>query len=124
MTSILHTKAQGLRVHKLANLGGLVAIAGLEDIDSSLLLGALMELAKQLPSISLSHKELLQKEGVQKLRDRNSEKRIYKQRQKTEDSNTEITFHIEDIQKLIIKLGGKIPVFEKNFIPELLRLMR
>lgn len=120
MSTILHTKEQGLRVHKLANLGGLVAIAGLENVEPTLLLGLFLDLAKQLPHFSLQQLELLNAIGLQKLRDRNSEKRAYKM-QKTD---TEFNLSMADIKKIIIKLGGKIPVFEKDLMPELRRLMR
>lgn len=124
MTSILHSKAQGLRVHKLANLGGLVAIAGLENLEPTLLLGALMEMARQLPHLSLEHTKQLCEQGIQKLRERNSEKRVYKQQKNSELSSIEITLKINEIKKLIVMLGGKTPVLEKDLIPELLRLMR
>jgi len=45
---IEHTAEQGQRVHWLANLGGLVAIAGLEEVEPDLLLGALLSVAAQL----------------------------------------------------------------------------
>jgi len=45
MADGLHTREQGLRVHHLANLGGLVAIAGLDREPPDLLLGGLLELA-------------------------------------------------------------------------------
>jgi hypothetical protein len=123
MTNILDIKQQGLRVHKLANLRGLVAIAGLENNDPTTLLGALMEMARQLPQISQQELEYLNDQGLQKLRERNSEKRIYKQKQETRDLSKEITFSAAEIKKLIIKLGGKIPVFDRDLIPELRRLM-
>lgn len=124
MTSILHTKEQGLRVHKLANLGGLVAIAGLENIDPAVLLGAFLEMAEQLPALSLQRIEQLQAFGMQKLRERKSEKQAYRQYQTTPDPKMEVTFNQDEIRNLIIKLDGKIPVLEKDLIPELYRLMR
>lgn len=53
MNTISHTKDQGLRLHKLAKLGGLVVLAGLENIDAALLLGAFLELAAQFPHLGL-----------------------------------------------------------------------
>jgi hypothetical protein len=123
MKTILNTKIQGLRVHNLANLGGLVAIAGLEHYDPALLLGAFLNLSQQLSRLSMQQIEQLHTCGLQKLRERNSEKRAYNYSRNQSDK-TEITFRIEDIKKLIIKLGGKIPVLEKDIIPELNRLMR
>jgi hypothetical protein len=77
MTTILHTKKQGLRVHKLANLGGLVAIAGLENIDPAVLLGSFIQLAEQLPHLPLNNVDQLRAIGLHKLRERKSEKRAY-----------------------------------------------
>jgi hypothetical protein len=124
MTTVLHTRSQGLRVHKLANLGGLVAIAGLENIDSAVLLGAFLEMLEQLSQLSSHQLNVLREAGLQKLRERNSEKRAYKQRKDPSESQTEISMSIEDIKKIITKLNGKIPVFEKDIILELLRLIR
>jgi hypothetical protein len=124
MTTILHTKAQGLRVHKLASLGGLVAIAGLEDIEPAVLLGAFLEMAQQFLNASTQQLETLRGMGLQKLRERNSEKRIYKQQKEADQTQTEFTLDMKDIKKIIIKLGGRIPVFEKDICPELLRLIR
>jgi hypothetical protein len=43
-----HTREQGLRVHHLTNLGGLVAIAALDSEPPDLLLGALLKAADEL----------------------------------------------------------------------------
>src|SRR5271154_664010 len=42
-----HSHEQGLRVHHLANLGGLVAIAGLDHQPPDFLLGALLSLSHE-----------------------------------------------------------------------------
>jgi hypothetical protein len=123
MTTILHTKIQGLRVHNLTNLGGLVAIAGLEKYDPALLLGAFLNLSQQLSSASMQDIAQLHARGLQKLRERNSEKRTYKY-SKSQQETKGVTLQIDDVKCLIIKLGGKIPVFEKDIIPEFNRLMR
>jgi len=116
--TILHTKEQGLRVHKLATLGGLVAIAGLEEIEAALLLGALLELAQQLPRLELRHVTQLRQQGLKKLSERKQQKMTCK------PPHTEVKLPLDDIKKLIIKLGGKVPAFSKDLVPELYRLMR
>jgi hypothetical protein len=123
MTTILNTKIQGLRVHNLANLGGLVAIAGLENYDPALLLGAFLELSQQLSGASMQHIKQLHIRGLQKLRERNSEKRAYHY-SKNQSENTAGTLQIDTIKKLIIKLGGKVPALEKDILPEFNRLVR
>jgi hypothetical protein len=42
-----HTEEQGLRVHHLVNLGGLVAVAGLDREPPDFLLGALVSMAHE-----------------------------------------------------------------------------
>jgi hypothetical protein len=123
MTSILHTKAQGLRVHKLANLGGLVTIAGLENIDPPLLLGAFLELASQFPTLALQQVTDLRHRGLQKLSERKKEKHRHPQQTVTA-LPVNATLSLEEIKKLITRLNGRIPVLEKDIVPELYRLMR
>ena len=48
---LTHTAEQGQRLHYLANLGGLVAIAGLDSLEPDLLLGQLLEMADRLPNL-------------------------------------------------------------------------
>ncbi len=112
MKSILHTKEQGLRVHKLAALGGLVAIAGLEEVEAALLLGAFLDLAKQFPRMGLQHVTQLRQQGLQKLSERKQEKMA------SRPSSNEIKLSLDDIKKLIIKLGGKVPALSKDIVPE------
>src|SRR5215470_236563 len=42
-----HTQEQGLRVHHLVNLGGLIAVAGLDREPPDFLLGALVSVARE-----------------------------------------------------------------------------
>jgi hypothetical protein len=124
MKTILHTKEQGLRVHKLAKLGGLVVLAGLENIDPALLLGAFLELAAQLPRLGLQHVTRLRNNGLQKLSERKKEKPVYQQQATHTLLLKEATLKLDEIKKLITRLGGKIPALEKDIVPELYRLMR
>jgi len=128
MTNVLHTKEQGRRLHNLANLGGLVAIAGLEDIDPATLLGALLEVAERLPQLALPRLEMLRENGIERLHERNSEKRAYqsqpKSRQLAADTPTNLMLTTADVKALLIKINGKTPLLEKDWIPELIRLIR
>ena len=83
--AILHTREQGLRVHGLANLGGLVAIAGLEEVEPPLLLGLLLELADHMPAIHPERRAVLAEQGRRRLDERNAEKRAWKAFQKARD---------------------------------------
>lgn len=123
MTSALHTKAQGLRVHKLANLGGLVALARLEYFEPAILLGAFLELREHLSRASIQKIDDLRSDGLQKLRERNAEKRAY-QYSRNRSNTIEITLQLNDIKKFITKLGGRVPALEKDIVPEFNKLMR
>jgi hypothetical protein len=63
--SILRTRERGLRVRVLANLGGLVAIAGLEHVEPDLLLGALLEVSERLPQRKPSLAERMRARGAE-----------------------------------------------------------
>jgi len=54
-----HSHAEGLRVHHLANLGGLIAIAGLDLEPPDFLLGALLSLAQEAAKLSREQRERL-----------------------------------------------------------------
>jgi hypothetical protein len=54
-------------VHILANLGGLVAISGMERVEPDLLLGALLEVADRLPKMKAARLAELRQRGPAKL---------------------------------------------------------
>ena len=83
--ALLHTREQGLRVHGLANLGGLVAIAGLEEVEPPLLLGLLLDLADRFGQIEPGLRESLTERGRRRLHERNAEKRAWKAFQRARD---------------------------------------
>jgi hypothetical protein len=119
----LHSLSEGQRVHYLANLGGLVAIAKLEDIKPDLLLGALCEMARRLPKLSLARVLELQKLGESKLRARNIEKRSFKTWQRAQKTQR-FDFTQEEMKQLIARLGGKQPALEKDIHSELRCLLK
>lgn len=47
-----HTREQGIRVHHLANLGGLVALAGLDREPPDFLLGVLVSAAREAATLT------------------------------------------------------------------------
>lgn len=122
-TETTHTLTEGQRVHWLANLGGLVAIAGLEDIDPAILVGALTEINVRLRQVSKERLEDLKTKGLEILQARNSEKRTFKSWQRANET-ARFDFSREQQQQLIIRLGGKVPVLEKDIVSELRRLLK
>lgn len=106
--ALLHTREQGLRVHGLANLGGLVAIAGLEDVEPPLLLGVLLDLAEQLPDLDSERRRLLTERGRERLHERNAEKRAWKAYQRARDLHR-VDLTSEQIRTVLDALGVLVP---------------
>jgi hypothetical protein len=116
--AILHTREQGLRVHGLANLGGLVAIAGLEETEPPLLLGLLLELADRLPAITPERRAALMERGRQQLHERNAEKRAWKAFQKARDLHR-VDLTTDQLRALLRALGAPIPDSKEELVAAL-----
>jgi len=108
MAPYQHTKEQGLRVHHLANLGGLLAIAGLDQQPPDLLLGTLLEIAKRLPELSAARRAEIASTGHAKLDERASAKRAWKSWQRAKDLHA-LTLTSSQIVRVIAALGGTPP---------------
>ena len=67
------------RVHRLASLGGLVALSGLEGTPPDLLLGVLLQVADRLAQLSAERREEIARRGAARLRERGGEKRAWTQ---------------------------------------------
>ena len=106
--SILHTREQGVRVHVLANLGGLVAIAGLEHVEPDLLLGALLEVNERLPQMKPSLVERMRAHGAAKLDERGSGKRAWRARERGLDLHA-LHLTSEQIRLILRALGAAVP---------------
>lgn len=106
--SILHTREQGLRVHGLANLGGLVAIAGLEHEEPDRLLGALLEVADRLPRMKPSRVEELRQRGAAKLDERGAGKRAWKSHQRARDLHA-VHLTSDQLCRILERLDAPIP---------------
>lgn len=123
MTEKLHTLTEGQRVHYLANLGGLLAIAGLDNVEPDLLLGVLTEIEQRLKQLSPDRIQGLREKGGAVLKARNAEKRSFKSwqtAQKTERFDLTET----QMKQLILKMGGKLPALEKDIAAHLRHLIR
>lgn len=77
MGSPAHSAEQGIRLHYLANLGGLVAVAGLDHHPPDLLLGILLDVASRVPQLSEQHVADLSARGQARLDERAAEKRAW-----------------------------------------------
>jgi hypothetical protein len=122
MADGLHTREQGLRVHHLANLGGLVAIAGLDREPPDLLLGGLLELAARLPDLPATRRAAIASAGRVKLDARATSKRAWKSWSRSNTMHS-LTLSNEHIRRIISALGGTEPCNPAELPRTMLRLL-
>ena len=73
----VHTREQGIRLHHLANLGGLVAVAGLDRETPDFLLGLLLAVAVRVPELTPTQHAEFCARGQARLEERGTEKRAW-----------------------------------------------
>jgi conjugative transfer protein TraD len=103
-----HSREQGLRVHHLANLGGLVALAGLDLEPPDFLLGALLSVAQEARSLTASQRAQIAASGARKLDQRATGKRAWKSWQRAHELHA-ITLTSRQVGEIIEALGGATP---------------
>lgn len=122
MADGLHTREQGLRVHHLANLGGLVAIAGLDREPPDLLLGGLLELAARLPDLPVKRRAAIASVGRVKLDTRATSKRAWKSWSRSKELHS-LTLSSEHLRRIVSALGGEEPRDSAELPRMMLRLL-
>ena len=122
MADRLHTREQGLRVHHLANLGGLVAIAGLDREPPDLLLGGLLELAARLPDLPATRRAAIASAGRVKLDTRATSKRAWKSWSRSKELHS-LTLSSEHLRRIVGALGGEEPRDSAELPRMMLRLL-
>ena len=122
MADGLHTREQGLRVHHLANLGGLVAIAGLDREPPDLLLGGLLELAARLPDLPATRRAAIASAGRVKLDARATSKRAWKSWSRSKELHS-LTLSSEHLRRIVGALGGEEPRDSAELPRMMLRLL-
>jgi hypothetical protein len=122
MADGLHTREQGLRVHHLANLGGLVAIAGLDHEPPDLLLGGLLELAARLPDLPAARRAAIASAGRAELDARATSKRAWKSWSRSKQLHG-LTLSSDHIRRIIGALGGDEPCNSADLPQMMLRLL-
>jgi hypothetical protein len=80
-----HSEEQGLRVHHLVNLGGLIAIAGLDREPPDFLFGALVSVAHERNGLTADQRTRVASLGRQKLDERATAKRAWKSWRRSKD---------------------------------------
>jgi hypothetical protein len=103
-----HSREQGLRVHHLANLGGLVAIAGLDSEPPDLLLGALLKAASELKSSPSDQRRSLASIGHKRLDERRAEKRAFNSWLRANDLHS-LTLSSAQISRIVEAFGSAAP---------------
>ena len=103
-----HSREQGWRVHHLANLGGLIALAGLGLEPPDFLLGALLSLADEAATLSQEHREQVATMGRNKLGERAAGKRAWKSWNRARELQA-ITLSTDRLRDIIQALGGQVP---------------
>ena len=103
-----HSHEEGLRVHHLANLGGLIAIAVLDLEPPDFLLGALLSLAQEASKLSLEQREQVASMGRSKLNERATGKRAWKSWNPARQLQA-ITLSTYQLRDIIQALGGEAP---------------
>jgi len=103
-----HSPEQGLRVHHLANLGGLVAIAGLDGEPPDFLLGVLLSVAHEAARLTVPQRAQVALIGRQKLDERATGKRAWKSWTRAQDLHA-ITLSTVQVREIIEALGGRVP---------------
>ncbi len=118
MASNGHSREQGLRVHHLANLGGLVAIAGLDREPPDFLLGALISVARESASLSAGHRARVASVGRKQLEERATGKRAWKSWSRAKELHS-VTLSAEQIKEIIGALDGRAPKDKARLIAAL-----
>jgi hypothetical protein len=117
-----HSKEQGLRVHHLANLGGLVALAGLDLEPPDFLLGALFSIAREAAELSAAQRAEIAALGQVKLDERASGKRAWTSFKRARELHG-LTLSSGQIRRVIAALGGSAPSESEALAPALMRAL-
>ena len=103
-----HSHEQGLRVHHLANLGGLIALAGLDLEPPDFLLGALLSVAHETHKLTEAQRAYVATIGRKKLDERATRKRAWKSWRRAQELHA-ITLSSGQVRGVIEALGGRAP---------------
>ena len=101
-----HSEEQGLRVHHLANLGGLVALAELDREPPDFLLGALITVAHERERLSAEQRTRVAALGRAKLDERATAKRAWKSWRRARELHA-LTLTSAQLRRVITALGGE-----------------
>jgi CHAD domain-containing protein len=118
-----HSDEQGLRVHHLVNLGGLIAIAGLDREPPDFLLGALVSMANERDRLTPEQRLRVASLGREKLDERVTAKRAWKSWRRSQELHS-LMLNSAQIRRLIERLGGVAPENPERLPETLMGLLR
>src|SRR5436190_18079521 len=117
------TQEQRSRLHRLADLGGLVTIAELDTCPPDLLLGALLELAAHLARLPEPRIEQLRHRGRTRLDARAAEKRAWKSWHQAQNLHR-LDLTTSEITHIATRLGGTTAPRPATAVAQLLNMIR
>jgi hypothetical protein len=118
-----HSGEQGLRVHHLANLGGLVALAKLDREPPDFLLGALISVAHERERLTVEQRTRVASLGRQKLDERATAKRAWKSWRRAQELHA-LTLTSAQMRRVIAALGGTVPEDLERLVTTLAGLLK
>jgi len=118
-----HSEEQGLRVHHLVNLGGLIAVAELDREPPDFLLGALVSMAHERDRLTPEQRARVASLGRDKLDERATAKRAWNSWRRSQDLHS-LMLNSAQIRRLIEALGGKAAEDSKDLVAILTGLLR
>jgi hypothetical protein len=113
-----HSHEQGLRVHHLANLGGLVALAGLDREPPDFLLGALISIAHESATLNLAERARVAALGQKRLDERATSKRAWKSWTRARELHA-VTLSTGQVKEIIDALAAQAPDHSAQLIANL-----
>ena len=117
-----HSHEQGLRVHHLANLGGLIALAGLDREPPDFLLGALISVAQETAHLGAAQRAQVASIGRQQLEERATSKRAWKSWSRARELHS-VTLSSSQLKEIIEALGAHAPENSAQLIASLRALL-
>ncbi|MGA9723705.1 MAG: conjugal transfer protein TraD [Candidatus Binatus sp.] len=117
-----HSHEQGLRVHHLANLGGLVALAGLDREPPDFLLGALISVAQETASLGAAQRAQVASVGRKQLEERATSKRAWKSWSRAKELHS-VTLSTAQVKEIIEALHEHAPENSAQLIASLSALL-
>jgi hypothetical protein len=117
-----HTNEQGLRVHHLVNLGGLIAVAGLDREPPDFLLGVLVSAAHEAAALTVQERARVASLGREKLDERATAKRAWRSWRRTRELHS-LLLSSAQMRRLIDVMGGAAPADTEGLTAVLMGLL-